>query len=100
MLFLSHVVGIGVNTLLLAVEANFFSDMVVCLPLDPAAQVRFPPQAVGILLHPVAFGGQYVRSTACVSDIRMECPGITIIMCDQQRLRQACAKTQSDQSLC
>ena len=30
--------------------------MVECLPLDPAAQVRFPPQAVGIFLHPVTNG--------------------------------------------
>ena len=29
-----------------------------CLPLDPAAEVRFPPRAVGIFLHPVTFGGQ------------------------------------------
>ena len=42
----------------LAVEAGFNSDMVECLPLDPAAQVPFPPRAVGILLHPVTFGGQ------------------------------------------
>ena len=54
----------------LAVEAGFYSDVVECLPLDPAAQVRFPPRAVGIFLHPVTFGGQYVGSMACV-------PGIT-----------------------
>ena len=30
----------------LAVEAGFYSDVVECLPLDPAAQVRFPPRAV------------------------------------------------------
>ena len=42
----------------LAVEAGFYSDVVECLPLDLAAQVRFPPQAVGIFLHPVTFGGQ------------------------------------------
>ena len=42
----------------LAVEAGFYSDMVECLPLDPAAQVRFPPRAVGIFLHPETFGGQ------------------------------------------
>ena len=41
----------------LAVEAGFYSDVVECLPLDPAAQVRFPPRAVGIFLHPVRFGG-------------------------------------------
>ena len=44
----------------LAVEAGFYSDAVECLPLDPAAQVRIPPRAVGIFLHPVTFGGQYV----------------------------------------
>ena len=53
----------------LAVEAGFYSDVVKCLPLDPAAQVRFPPRAVRIFLHPVTFGGQYVGSTACVSVI-------------------------------
>ena len=37
----------------LAVEAGFYSDVVECLPLDPAAQVRIPPRAVGIFLHPV-----------------------------------------------
>ena len=35
------------------VEAGFYSDVVECLPLDPAAQVRVPPQAAGIFLHPV-----------------------------------------------
>ena len=52
----------------LAVEAGFYSDVVECLPLNPAAQVRFPPRAVGIFLHPVTFGGQ-CGSTACVSGI-------------------------------
>ena len=42
----------------LAVEAGFYSDVVECFPLDPAAQVRFPPRACGIFLHPVTFGGQ------------------------------------------
>ena len=28
----------------IAVEACFYSDMAECLPLDPAAQVRFPPR--------------------------------------------------------
>ena len=37
----------------LAVEAGFYSDVVECLPLDSAAQVPFPPQVVGIFLHPV-----------------------------------------------
>ena len=44
----------------LAVEAGFYSDVAECLHLDPAANVRFTPQAVGIFLHPVTFGGQYV----------------------------------------
>ena len=39
----------------LAVEAGFYSDVVECLPLDPAVQVRFPPRAVGIFLHPVTY---------------------------------------------
>ena len=39
----------------LAVEAGFYSDVVECLPLDPAAQVRFPPRACGIFLHPVTY---------------------------------------------
>ena len=38
--------------------AGFYSDVVECLPLNPAAQVRFPPRAVGIFLDPVTFGGQ------------------------------------------
>ena len=56
----------------LAVEAGFYSDVVECLPLDTAAQVRFPPREVGIFLHPVTFGGQYVGSTACVSGITQD----------------------------
>ena len=56
----------------LAVEAGFYSDVVECLPIDPAAQVRFPPRAVGIFLHPVTFGGQYVGSTACISGITQQ----------------------------
>ena len=56
-----YVVGIGLryktHFYCLAVEAGFYSDVVECLPLDPVAQVRFPPQAVGIFLHPVTFGG-------------------------------------------
>ena len=39
----------------LAVEAGFYSYMVECLPLDPVAQVRFPPWAVWIFLDPVTF---------------------------------------------
>ena len=46
-----YVVGIGI--IYNAVEAGFYSDVVECLPLDPAAQIRFPPRAVGIFLHPV-----------------------------------------------
>ena len=42
----------------IAVKACFYSDVVECLPVDPAAQVRFPPRAAGIFLHPVTFGGQ------------------------------------------
>ena len=37
----------------LAVEAGFYSDVVECLPLDPVAQVRIPPRAVGIFLLPL-----------------------------------------------
>ena len=37
----------------LAVEAGLYCHMVECLPLNPAAQVRFPSWAVGIFLHPV-----------------------------------------------
>ena len=33
--------------------AGFYSEVVECLPLDPAAQVRFTPREVGIVLHPV-----------------------------------------------
>ena len=58
-------------------EAGFNSDVVECLPLDHAAQVRFPTRAVGIFLQSMTFGGQYVGSMACVSGFRMECPGIT-----------------------
>ena len=36
----------------LAVDAGFYSDVVECLPLDPATQVRFPPRAVGIFSAP------------------------------------------------
>ena len=36
----------------LAVEAGFYSDVVECLPVDPTAQVRFPPRAVGIFSAP------------------------------------------------
>ena len=43
----------------LVVEAGYYSDVVECLPLGLAAQIRFPPRAVGIFLHPVTFGWQY-----------------------------------------
>ena len=45
----------------LAVEAGFYSDVVECLPSDPAAQVRFPPRAVGIFLHPVTFQSEILN---------------------------------------
>ena len=60
----------------LAVEAGLYSNVVECLTLDPAAQVRFRPWAVGIFLHPVTFCGHCVGFMACVSGIRMECPRI------------------------
>ena len=37
----------------LAIEAGFYSNVVECLPLDPAAQVRFSRRAVEIFGHPV-----------------------------------------------
>ena len=62
----------------LAVEAGFYSDVVECLPLDPAAQVRFPPRAVGIFLHPVTFGGQCGGPQLVFrASLSMKCPGIT-----------------------
>ena len=62
----------------LAVEAGFYSDVVECLPLDPAAQVRIPPRAVGIFLHPVTFGGQYVGPRLGFrASLSRKCPGIT-----------------------
>ena len=73
----TRVVGIGIYNTLLAVEAGFYSDVVECLPLDPAAQVRFPPWAVGIFLHPVTFGGQYVGPGLGFLASRWKCPGIT-----------------------
>ena len=42
----------------LAVESRFYNDVIECLLVDPAAQVRFPPRAVVIFLHPVTFGDQ------------------------------------------
>ena len=50
-----YVVGIGIyNTILLPCGRSWlYSDVLECLPLDPAAQVRIPPRAVGIFLHPV-----------------------------------------------
>ena len=62
----------------LAVEAGFYSDVVECLLLDPAAQVRFPPRAVGIFLHPVTFGGQcWGPRLGFQASLRMKWPGIT-----------------------
>ena len=62
----------------LAVEAGFYSDVVECLPLDPAAQVRFPPRAVGIFLHPVTFGGQCGGPLLVFrASLSRKCPGIT-----------------------
>ena len=59
-------------------EAGFYSDVVDCLPLDPAAQVRFPPRAVGIFLHPVTFGGQCGGPLLVFqASLSMKCPGIT-----------------------
>ena len=43
----------------LAVEAGFYSDVVECLPLDPAAQVRFPPRAVGIFFFDLITSAAY-----------------------------------------
>ena len=43
----------------LAVEAGFYSDVIECLPLGPAAQVRIPPRAVGIFLHPMTYKWSY-----------------------------------------
>ena len=56
-------------------EAGFYSNREECLPLDPTAQVLFPPQAVEIFLHPMIFGGQYVGSPVWVSGIKMEMSG-------------------------
>ena len=59
-------------------EAGFYSDVVECLPLDPAAQVRFPPRAVGIFLHPVTFGGQCGGPLLVFrASLSRKCPGIT-----------------------
>ena len=61
----------------LAVEAGFYSDVVECLPLDPAAQVQFPPRAVDIFLHPVTFGGHCVSPRLGFRASIWKCPGIT-----------------------
>ena len=59
-------------------EAGFYSDVVECLPLDPAAQVRFPPRAVGIFLHPVTFGGQCGGPRVVFrASLSRKCPGVT-----------------------
>ena len=59
------------------VDAGFYSDVVECLPIDPAAKVRFPPRAVGIFLHPVTFGGQCGGPRLGFRASRWKCPGIT-----------------------
>ena len=62
----------------LAVEAGFYSDVVECLPLNPAAQVRFPPRAVRIFLQPVTFGGQCGGPRLVFrASLSRKCPGIT-----------------------
>ena len=72
------VVGIGkTHFYCLAVEAGFNSNVVECLPLDPASQVRFPPRTVGIFLHPVTFGGQCGGPRPGFRASRWKCPGIT-----------------------
>ena len=62
----------------LAIEAGFYSDVVECLPLDLAAQVRFPPRACGIFLHPVTFGGHCGGPRPVFrASLSMKYPGIT-----------------------
>ena len=52
--------------------------MVECLPLDPAAKVRFPPRAVGIFLHPVTNGGHCGGPWLVFqASLSRKCPGIT-----------------------
>ena len=55
-----NVVGIGIyNTLLLpGGRSRLLQRRGRVFPFDPVAQVRIPPRAVGIFLHPVTFGGQ------------------------------------------
>ena len=55
------VVGICIyrNFYRVAVEARLYSDVLECLPLDPVAQVRFTPRAVGTFLYPVTYCCRY-----------------------------------------
>ena len=77
----AYEVGIGIcitHFYCLAVEAGFHSDVVECLLLDPAAQVRFPPRAVGIFLHPVTFSGHCGGPRLVFrASLSRKCPGIT-----------------------
>ena len=53
----------------LAVEAGFYTDVV---------EVRFPPRAVGIFLHPVTFGGHCGGPRLVFrASLSRKCPGIT-----------------------
>ena len=53
----------------LAGKAGFYSDVVECLPIDPAAKVRLPPRAVGNFSAPCDIWWPVCGSTACVSGI-------------------------------
>ena len=53
----------------LAVEAGFYSDVVECLPVDPVAQVRFPPRAARIFLHPVTSSPNCMMSSSVTMEI-------------------------------
>ena len=61
----------------LAVKAGYHSNVLEYLLLDPAAQVRLPPYAVGIFQHPVTFGGQDVGPRLWFLASKWKCPGIT-----------------------
>ena len=56
------VVRIGIN--ITCSRNGFYSDVVECLPVDLAAQVRIPPRADGIFLHHVTAHLQ-LQSPAC-----------------------------------
>ena len=62
----------------LAVEADFYSNIEECLPLDPTAQVGFPPQAVEIFLHPDIWCPVCGVPTFWFQASRWKCPGITV----------------------